>query len=329
MSPLVGPTRRVILHVRDTIRTALNSFGTFREYPYRPSFDPDASVPTEDLADFDCLAGDPSSCPPAESENAPPWPFTNMTTWRFMRWMYTGSSTKSEGEATRLVGDVFQAVDFDPHDLAAINIQREKQRLDKAGSYPPPHDEAAMSESSPPMPRPADEPATHGGDGWREASVEIEIPTGSKDGPAPRTQRFVVPGLRHRSLIEIVKSAFVEPIARRFHLFPFRHFWKSSLTGKVERLYDELYTSDAWIKAHDDLQKVQRSDGCKLERVIAGMMLWSDATHLAQFGEAKAWPVYVFFGNLSKYVRWRTSPLSCHHVAYIIRKNVSYFRGLK
>ncbi|KAH9919802.1 uncharacterized protein B0H18DRAFT_936945 [Fomitopsis serialis] len=47
------------------------------------------------------------------------------------------------------------------------------------------------------------------------------------------------------------------------------------------------------------------------------MMLWSDATHLATFGDAKAWPVYVFFGNLSKYVRRRTSSLSCHHVAYI------------
>ena len=45
----------------------------------------------------------------------------------------------------------------------------------------------------------------------------------------------------------------------------------------------------------------RQDGGCNLERVIAGLMFWSDATYLAQFGNASAWPVYLFFGNQSKY----------------------------
>ena len=74
------------------------------------------------------------------------------------------------------------------------------------------------------------------------------------------------------------------------------------MTGQEQCLYDELYTSDAWNEAHDALQKQRCNDGCKLERVIAGLMFWSDATHLTQFGSASTWPVYLFFGNQSKYL---------------------------
>ena len=46
-------------------------------------------------------------------------------------------------------------------------------------------------------------------------------------------------------------------------------------------------------------------------------MLWSDATHLTNFGTAKLWPIYLFFGNLSKYVRSRPSSGACNHLTYI------------
>ncbi|KAI6118557.1 hypothetical protein EDD16DRAFT_1692885 [Pisolithus croceorrhizus] len=37
----------------------------------------------------------------------------------------------------------------------------------------------------------------------------------------------------------------------------------------------------------------------------------------AQFGHATAWPVYLFFGNLSKYEHASASPGTCHPVAFI------------
>ncbi|KAG2338730.1 hypothetical protein BDR05DRAFT_977988 [Suillus weaverae] len=64
----------------------------------------------------------------------------------------------------------------------------------------------------------------------------------------------------------------------------------------------ELYTSDAWLEAQDNIQKLPKEPGCSLERIIAGLMFFSDATHLANFRTAKAWPLYLYFGNLTKYV---------------------------
>lgn len=74
---------------------------------------------------------------------------------------------------------------------------------------------------------------------------------------------------------------------------PFKHIWISP-SGHEQHLYDELYTSDAWSKVHDEVQKQWRTDNCQLEQVIAGMMFWSDSTQLAQFGHASAWPIYLF-----------------------------------
>jgi hypothetical protein len=57
--------------------------------------------------------------------------------------------------------------------------------------------------------------------------------------------------------------------------------------------------------------------GCSLERVIAGLMFFSDATHLANFGTAKAWPLYLYFGNLTKYARSSPKSGACHLVGFL------------
>jgi hypothetical protein len=92
--------------------------------------------------------------------------------------------------------------------------------------------------------------------------------------------------------------------AKGFHWHPFEQYWTPAVPWKIgfpERVHDELYCSPAWIEADRKLQSSPREPGCKLPRVIAGFMFWSDATHVAQFGQAKLWPVYAYFGNQSKY----------------------------
>ena len=206
----------------------------------------------------------------------------------------TGSGQKSEAEVTRLVHDVVQAEDFDRTHFRGFNAHTEMNRFDKSES------------------------ATSAGlqDGWKESSVDILVPTRERN-PDGNGQLFTVPGLFHCSLTGVIRCVFAEKASKWFHLTPFKRIWKSPASGQEQRLYDELYTSDAWIAAHDDLQKQQRNDGCTLECVIAGMMFWSDATHLAQFGHASAWPVYLFFGNQSKYVRGRPNSGACHPIAFI------------
>ncbi|KAJ3751884.1 hypothetical protein EV360DRAFT_97622 [Lentinula raphanica] len=122
-------------------------------------------------------------------------------------------------------------------------------------------------------------------------AVDIELPSGQKGIP-PST--FSVPNLHYR-LFSI-----------RFGFYSLISVW---FTASV-RVHGELYTSDSFIQAHENR-------GCKRERTVATLMLWSDATHLANFGTAKLWPIYLMLGNISKYIRAQPESGACHHLAYI------------
>ncbi|KAG2337979.1 hypothetical protein BDR05DRAFT_1004601 [Suillus weaverae] len=128
-------------------------------------------------------------------------------------------------------------------------------------------------------------------DDWIQTSVTISIPTKSRqDGPQP----YTIPGLHYRPLID-----------------------KDPLDSHQEQVYNELYTSDALLEAQDNIQKLPKEPGCLLERIIVGLMFFSNATHLANFGTAKAWPLYLYFGNLTKYARASPNSGACHLVGFL------------
>jgi len=56
---------------------------------------------------------------------------------------------------------------------------------------------------------------------------------------------------------------------------------------------------------------------CKREKVVAALMVSSDAMMMTQFGVAKGWPIYLIFGNLSKYIRVQPGSGAMHHLAYV------------
>jgi Plavaka transposase len=296
--PQLPLIRRVILHVRDQLRTGMNRFGLLREYPYRPSYDPDLVVPLEQLSDSPTLkCGDDTSHTNTASF-APPWPFNNMSIFLLMEWMTTGSNQKSVGEVDRLAKEVLGAKEFNMEDLHDFSAQRESKRLDDSDS---------SSQESPLM-----------GDGWLESNITISIPTGLPD---TNGADFTVPGLHHRSLISVMKSALADIASQRFHFSPFKRIWKRP-SGVEERIFDEMYTSDAWLDAHNTLQKQRNEPGCKLEKVILGLLFWSDSTHLTSFGTASVWPLYMYFANLSKYFRGKPGSGASHHVAYIPKVSI-------
>ena len=53
------------------------------------------------------------------------------------------------------------------------------------------------------------------------------------------------------------------------------------------------------------------------EKVVAALMFWSDAMRLATFSTTRMWPVYMLFGNLSKYIRSKPNSGATKHLAYI------------
>jgi hypothetical protein len=288
---LVSSIPRVILHVRDLMRTGINRFGLLREYPHRPSYDPDASVLPDELSNY--ARPDPVHLKPDDQLSRPPWPFRNMSTYLILEWMGTGSTQKSVGEVDRLVKDVICHNEFNAQDLVGFSTRRENKILDKSDH----------TKTSTPF----------SGDAWITSKVDISIPSGIRNVEA---RIYSIPGLHRRLLVPVMKAAVSDVTAKRFHLSPFKRIWRTS-SGAEIRCFDEVYTSDAFLEAHEKLQRQRNEPDCTVEKVVLGLMFWSDSTHLANFGIAKVWPVYLYFANLSKYLRCKPSSAASHHVAYI------------
>ncbi|KAF8834352.1 hypothetical protein BDN67DRAFT_985387 [Paxillus ammoniavirescens] len=73
------------------------------------------------------------------------------------------------------------------------------------------------------------------------------------------------------------------------------------------RVYGELFTSSAFLKAHHKLQELPAEPECDLPQWIIALMFWSDATQLTSFGNAKF---------ISKYERCQPSSHLCAHAMY-------------
>jgi Plavaka transposase len=162
--------------------------------------------------------------------------------------------------------------------------------------------------------------------GWTHHEVKIAIPLpnmrDSYDPYAPspsadssQSNIFTVPGLYLRSLSSLIRDELTKPAARWFHWRPFSQFWKPD-SAPTQRVYDELYSSPVWLEADRKVQELN-IPGCTLPRAIAGLMFWSDSTCVSEFGTKSLWPIYLYFGNQSKYDRSRPSTNAGHQVAFL------------
>jgi hypothetical protein len=157
--------------------------------------------------------------------------------------------------------------------------------------------------------------------GWTRTSVAISVPYQPRRGvpsdahAGPRN--YLADDFYHRSLVSIIREKLSG--TRDFHYFhfePYELLWEPTKNHRPIRVQSELYSSPAFMDAHRELQDSPRQPGCDLPRVIVALMFWSDVTHLTAFGNAKIWPLYLFFGNDSKYRRCKPSWHLAEHVAY-------------
>jgi Plavaka transposase len=184
---------------------------------------------------------------------------------------------------------------FVPQDLIGFTANKRNQLLDNLDEEP---ENASAS--------------------WkRNVAVPFQVPEGKHCWTNAEGRTFVAPGLHHRSITQIVRMVF--ETKANLHYTPFEMWWKVRPDAPAERIYSDLYTSSAFIEAHREVNfnPAFQVPGCKLEKVVAAIMVWSDSTHLAQFGTAKLWPIYAFTGNMAKWFRCKPSSNSCEHWAYI------------
>jgi hypothetical protein len=158
-------------------------------------------------------------------------------------------------------------------------------------------------------------------DGWLESSVQIRLPLDKRKMPETEAAEFEVEGVHHRDIIDVISSVYQSDVVQTFNHVPFKHYWKPSETAPPERLYGEFFSSDVMLGADDDIcescDRCSENDLDSLETITVPLLLYSDSTHLASFGTASCWPMYLFIGSQSKYIRDKPTSSSCHHIAYM------------
>ena len=291
------------------VNTQPNEYGVYRQYiGTLPSYTPD------EIASLADLCNSPNLLQPTENADTDKWwtsyarsaqnvssdnyyaPFPNASTFHLMHWHQSGSNQKSNAELKRLVKDVILAPDFRPQDLEKFSVDREVHRL-----------ESHQNDQS---------PIFSAKDGWNSCSVRINVPCERVKHASEKTAPvFKVQKLHYRNIVDVVKSALSESSAARHHVSPFREYFQPSPDSPPERIYSEIYNSDALIEEHEKIKAQPRN--CNLEAYVIPILLWSDSTHLTSFGNASLWPMYLFLGSLTKYTRCKPTSFSAHHIAYM------------
>ena len=293
---------------RSEWRTDPNEMGLFRVYPSEPTLIP-ADTGLVSVTDAPTLQQPlPRIVPSTGLVDSEPRvmkgelfsAFSSPTAGLLMCWHYLGSNVKSAAEpnrlATNFTGDPLFA---NRTDSANFSYEREKKLVDK---YLQSHSNPFRAEH-----------------GWMKSSVKIRLPKEKVHWSSemdPAVPELEVKGVYHRSLTDIIKAVFEGENGHTFHMTPFRQQWTTA-DNRTVNIYSEIYSSPALLDAHAEINALRRIPGDDLERVVAPLMMWSDSTHLANFGDASLWPFYLFFGNQSKYTRGKPTASACHHVAYI------------
>ena len=220
-------------------------------------------------------------------------PYPNRNSSLLGEWYWNGGSQKSQSsfkDLLQIVGDP----SFKPSDVGDINWKNIDEQLTQ---------DHCVEEDT----------------GWTRTPVTILVPAQHhrKSSPLSGPKDFVVADFYHRSIMSTVREALSSPARHRhFHYEPYDLKWQPPGLLDPLSVHGELYTSPAFLQAHLDLQNSPPEPGCDLPRCIAALMFASDATHLTSFGDVKLWPLYLYFGNESKYRRCKPSENLCSHIAY-------------
>ncbi|KAG9075355.1 hypothetical protein FRC06_010136, partial [Ceratobasidium sp. 370] len=121
----------------------------------------------------------------------------------------------------------------------------------------------------------------------------------------------------HLTLLRTVQLAFAKNDRQFFHYDPYENYCCDPKSSKTYRTYGEAYESQRMISMHRKVQDVVLDEPCELPWCVAAIMIFSDATQLANFGNAKAWPIRVTFRNISKYEHCKPDSKNHYEVGFI------------
>ena len=265
-------------YIWQAVHTLQNSFGMYHEYPSVLTHNPDDVLTLENLSDTTppqvitdapvqtnaCLSMivDNSQTPTSPSYA----PFANSTVFGLMNWMWSGSAIKSIREMVKLV-NFLKSDNFKKEDLVDFDVCKQTAQFDASLE----DTTRSASECSGVQ---CSKEGAHSvvKDRWHEVEVDIQVPTRQAHSSANDIPVFSVPGLHHQSLVEVLKAVCEDYASYCFHYAPFKQFWKPTTDSEPQCIYDEIYSSDAMVEAHEAVQNLPAKPGCPLEWVVAALM---------------------------------------------------------
>lgn len=229
----------------------------------------------------------------------PGHPFRNDSIFEMVNALYLGPSSKTS-QGMDSIAELISSGKVKPEELSGFKASTELRRLDKFAAE-----------------------STIAGGPWKTTSVKIKMPCAKANNPSFSTEaeapEFEIRGVRYRSLVDLIISKVQDcSSSESFIRTPFTEWWSPPGSTTPMRVYGEAYSSDIAVKLFEDIKGIPRpADNPGIEDVVVLLMLGSDATHLANFGTAMLWPIYVFFGNTSKYDSSRPTEFPACHLAYL------------
>ncbi|KAJ3517693.1 hypothetical protein NMY22_g13906 [Coprinellus aureogranulatus] len=161
------------------------------------------------------------------------------------------------------------------------------------------------------------------GTSWTKSSVTIDVPFNTRSNTTG-SQPYTINEFRYRPLVPLIREKLQSAENQQhFHFIPHELRWRAGPNKEDVRVHCELYQSDAFLEAYEEIQSLPREGpDDNLPRCVVGLMFASDATMLAHFGDAKLWPMYMFYANDSKYRRSKMSLHLGEQVAYFEKREL-------
>ncbi|THU99539.1 hypothetical protein K435DRAFT_794881 [Dendrothele bispora CBS 962.96] len=298
--------------------TEPNEFGVYHSYLQMPQTIPDEQIPFTDICEGPGFPGTLPSKPLSIFGTAVQTlqntfaPFLNATIFLLMAWFYNGHESKSLADLDNLVKDVIFSDDFQKEDLEGFSA---KKVVKEMYEWTGPKSDLRVE------------------DGWVEGSLKylFQVKVSKKQRQMHQSSKLMVFFIENHLMLYKQSSSLsalkISTISLSNSFNDMNHHLENDSDDHVDiRLHHELYNSDAYIKEYEHIQIQQHERRLKdpklaeepeVENVPVGIMAWSDETHLTQFGDQSMWPIYIYFGNQSKYERAKPTSFAAHHLAYI------------
>ncbi|TEB37734.1 hypothetical protein FA13DRAFT_1704897 [Coprinellus micaceus] len=196
--------------------------------------------------------GSDSSLQVVAAQKEPP---VNNSTFLLLQWYWDPTTaTKTFADADKLVKDVILHPDFTKEDFENyLGTARETEKLNQFLNSP----ESLLPTS----------------DRWMQSSLSLPLPCPGYDFTTTNPPVFKVDGLYHRKMLDVIKASLSEPSAQYLHFTGFEEYFKPPLGGRDQRIYSEIYNSNAFLRAEERVKKQAAASGSQLKASVLALQL--------------------------------------------------------